>query len=164
MGDAAAATRSANVSASSRAAVTSTGRGDAEPNDARSSSPAETASDTTAITIALRGPIFMNVCGAFDRVSQTAVIISSSAEARRVLGERVALHAGYELGHRHAARPARRRALHLGGLDEERRDRVAGGRRRAEVAADRAAVPDLRRADGARRLRERRQDIAQLAI
>ena len=51
--------------------------GEAEPNEARSSSPAETASETTAITIALRGPIFMNVCGAFDGVSQTAVINSS---------------------------------------------------------------------------------------
>ena len=42
-------------------------------------------------------------------------------------------------------------------LDEERRQRVAGRRRGAEVAADRAAVADLRRADGSRRLRERRQ-------
>jgi len=49
----------------SSGAVTSTGRGAAEPNDARSSSPADTESETTAITIALRGPIFMNVCGSF---------------------------------------------------------------------------------------------------
>src|SRR5690349_23653956 len=34
--------------------------------------------------------------------------------------------------------------------DEQRRQRIACGRGRAEVAADRAAVPDLRRADGAR--------------
>ena len=90
IGDAAAATRSANESASSRGAVTSTGRGEAEPNDARSSSPADTASETTAITIALRGPIFMNVCGALDGVSHTAVISSSGVE-------RVALDAGHEL-------------------------------------------------------------------
>ena len=47
-------------------------------------------SETTAITIALRGPTFMNVCGAPDGVTQTAVISSSGLE-------RVPLHAGDEL-------------------------------------------------------------------
>src|SRR5262249_57554854 len=70
--------------ASPRGAVTTTGRGDAEPSDARSSSPAETASETTAITIALRGPIFMNVCGACEGVTYTAVISSSLASAVRL--------------------------------------------------------------------------------
>ena len=41
--------------------------------------------------------------------------------------------------------------------DQQRRQRVAGRRGGAEVAADRAAVADLRRADRARRLGERRQ-------
>ena len=111
IGEAASATRSANVSASARGAVTSTGRGEAEPNDARNSSPAETASDTTAITIALRGPTFMNVCGARDGVTQTAVISSSPAES-------VAFDAGDELAERHSSRAANRFALDLGVLDE----------------------------------------------
>src|SRR5262249_60407601 len=71
-------------SAWSRGAVTTTGRGDAEPSEARNSSPADTASATTAITIALRGPIFMNVCGAPDGVTQTAAISSSGASAVRL--------------------------------------------------------------------------------
>ena len=48
-------------------------------------------------------------------------------------------------------------------LDQERRQRVAGRGSRAEVAAERAAVADLRRADGASRGREcgqRRGDLA----
>ena len=115
--------------------------------------PRETASETTAITIAFRGPTFMNVCGAPDGVSQ-------HRGDQLVRRERVPLHAGDEVGERHAARAAHRRALDLGALDHERRQRVAGRRRGAEVAADRAAVADLRRADRARRLGERRQQLA----
>ena len=46
--------------------------------------PAERASEHTAITIALRGPIFMNVCGSPDGVTQTAVISSSGASTVRL--------------------------------------------------------------------------------
>ena len=71
--------------------------------------------------------------------------------------ERVLLHADEELGERQRRSPRTLAISHLGVLDEERRQRVAGRRRRAEVAADRAAVADLRRADRARRLGQRRQ-------
>ena len=71
--------------------------------------------------------------------------------------ERRPLHAEEELVERQGAHAADARELHLGALDEERRQRVAGRRGGAEVAAERAAVPDLRRADGARRLGERGQ-------
>ena len=154
IGAAAAATRSGNVSASSRGAVTSTGRGEAEPNDARSSSPALSASETTAITIAFRGPTFMNVCGARRRRQPTAVISSSGASAFRFTPVTKSRD-------RHAPRAAHRRALDLRALDDERRQRVARRRRGREVAADRAAVADLRRADGARRLGERGQQLGQ---
>ena len=46
----------------------------------------------------------------------------------------------------------------------ERRERVTGRRRSAEVAADRAAVANLRRTDRARRLGERGQHAAQLSV
>ena len=75
-----------------------------------------------------------------------------------VVGERVPLDADEEVLERHAARAAHARDLDLRALDEERRQRVACGRRGSEIPADRPAVADLRRADGARRLRERRQD------
>ena len=156
IGEAAAATSSGNDSASSRGAVTTTGRGDADPNEARSSSPADTASETTAITIALRGPIFMNVCGARDGVSQTAVISSSAASALRFTPV-----TNSESGIRRE--PRTDDALDLRVLDHERRERVAGRRGGGEVAADRAAVADLRRADGARGLGKRRQQLGQLA-
>jgi hypothetical protein len=74
-----------------------------------------------------------------------------------VVGERVALRAHEKLRQRQAARPAHARDLDLGPLDEQRRQRVTGGRRGAEVAADRATVADLRRPDRPRRLRERGQ-------
>src|SRR5205823_3479617 len=66
IGDAAAATRSGNASASASGAVTRPGTGPAEPNEARNSlrsRSATTASETTAMTIAFRGPTFMKVCG-----------------------------------------------------------------------------------------------------
>src|SRR5207237_10028584 len=67
IGLAAAATCSGKESTSSREAVTSVGTGPAEPKAAESSSRSRStpsASDTAAITIALRGPTFMNVCAA----------------------------------------------------------------------------------------------------
>ena len=56
---------------------------------------------------------------------------------------------------RHPALAPHARDLHLGVVDEERRDRVPGRGGRAEVPADRAPVADLRRADRPRGLRER---------
>ena len=55
--------------------------------------------------------------------------------------------------------PLRRRDLDRRAGGEQRRVGVAGGRGGPEVAADRAAVADLRRADGAGGLRERGQDV-----
>ncbi len=60
--------------------------GPAEPNEARSSSRSRstaTASETTAITIAFRGPTFMNVCVPRLGVSRTATISSSGSSAFR---------------------------------------------------------------------------------
>ena len=157
IGDAAAATRSANDPASSRGAVTSTGRGDGRAEggpqlvagrDARAS--------TTAITIALRGPTFMNVCGAARGLTQTAVISSSGASALRLTPV-----TNSPTGTAATRAPS---TFDLGALDEERRQRVAGRRRGPEVAADRAAVADLRRADRPRRLGERRQQRRELAV
>src|SRR5439155_11088782 len=65
IGLAAAATCSGKASASSSAAVTSVGTGPAEPKAAERiprSRSTPSASETTAITIALRGPTFMKVC------------------------------------------------------------------------------------------------------
>ena len=109
------------------------------------------ASEQTAITIAFRGPTFMNVCRAPLGRTCTATISSSG-------GERVLLRA--DAGTRCEREPALAadaRQLDLRALDEQRRQRVARRRGGAEVAADRAAVADLRRADRPRRLRERRQ-------
>ena len=66
--------------------MTSPATGPDEPNDARSSPrsrSATTASEQTAITIAFRGPTFMNVCGAPDGSTRTAVISSSGSAAFR---------------------------------------------------------------------------------
>ncbi len=86
IGDAAAATCSGNDSRSSSGAVTRPVTGPDEPYDARSSPrsrSAESASEHTAITIAFRGPIFMNVCEAPDGESHTAVISSSGSSVFR---------------------------------------------------------------------------------
>src|SRR5262249_34082801 len=83
IGLAAAATRSVKPSS---APTTSVGTGAAEPNAARASprSPSTVrASEQTAITIALRGPIFMKVCGAPLGRRCTATMSSSSARAFR---------------------------------------------------------------------------------
>ena len=124
----------------------------AEPKAARTSPASRsttTQSEQIAITIAFRTPTFMNVCGPPVAVRWTAVTSSSGRE-------RGALHPEQELLERQGAHAADARELDLGALDEERRQRVARGRGGAEVPADRAAVPDLRRADRARRLGERR--------
>ena len=82
----------------------------------------------------------------------TAAISSSGSSALR-------FDAGEEV-----APPGRRRAAHRLHLDsgaggQQRRMRVAGRRRGAEVAADRAAVADLRRADRARGHRQARAAV-----
>ena len=137
--------------------MTSAGTGPAEPNAARSSSPStRTASETTAITIALRGPTFMNVCGCRrSATSETATISSSSASAFRFGADEELRRAATRRVPRTLASSTSR------AVDEQRRQRVAGRRRGAEVAADRAAVADLRRADRARRLRERGQQLGE---
>jgi hypothetical protein len=73
----------------------------------------------------------------------------------------VALRADEELAQRHRARAARRSELDLRAVDEQRRQRVSRGRGRAEVAADRAAVADLRPADSARGLGQREQRLGE---
>ena len=139
--------------APSSGAVTRPGTGPAEPKEARTSprsSSTASASETTAITIALRGPTFMNVCrGPVGRMS-TAVISSSGSSAFRFGPEQ-------EVPERQRRSPRRARSTTSRFGDQERRERVPGRGGGAEVAADRAAVADLRAADGARRLRERRQ-------
>ena len=65
IGEHAATTASGRLRASAIGTRTIPARGPAEPNDARSSPrsrSAATASEQTAITIAFRGPTFMNVC------------------------------------------------------------------------------------------------------
>ena len=59
------------------------------------------------------------------------------------------LDAGDELGETDAALSADRDAFDLGTLDQQRRQRITGRGSGGEVASDRAAIPDLRRADGA---------------
>ena len=82
IGLAAAATRSGKPSRSASGAMTSPATGPAEPNDARSrrSRSTASASETTAITIALRGPTFMNVCARAAGRTRTATISSSWRE------------------------------------------------------------------------------------
>ena len=108
------------------------------------------------MTIAFRGPTFMNVWGCPARRDV-------NRDDQLVALERVPLRADEELLERQPSRPAHARELDLGALDEERRQRVARGRGRPEVPADRPAVSYLRRADGARRLRERGVGIRELA-
>src|SRR3954453_18206903 len=84
MGVAAAATCSGKDSASSIAARTTPGTGPAEPNDAVSSPSARSASETTEITIALRGPTFMKVSRAGSASTETSRMSSSSASALRL--------------------------------------------------------------------------------
>ncbi len=86
-----------------------------------------------------------------------AARLDQDCDDELVLGERVPLDADEELGERDRPRPADARDLDLRALDEQRRQRVSRRRRGAEVAADRAAVADLRRAHRARGLGERRQ-------
>src|SRR4029077_1348908 len=87
IGLAASATRCGNESASPRSERTSAGTGPAEPNAARRLSPStRTASETTAITIALRGPTFMNVCLLSSPASTVTPRISSSSASRFCFG------------------------------------------------------------------------------
>ena len=99
----------------------------------------------------------MNVCAAPDGHDP-------HRRDQLVRSERVPLRADEELAAAApSARPARDATSTDALLDEQRRQRVARRRGRAEVAAERAAVADLRRADRARRLGERRQELAPAA-
>ena len=132
--------RSGKLSASSSGAVTSRTVGAADPNAARSSPRSRStcrASEQTEITIAFRGPTFMKVCADPLGVDATETTISSGSSA-------FCLTPTQEVAKREAPLTPDARDLHLGVLDEQRRQRVTGGRGRAEVAADRAAVADLR--------------------
>ena len=131
------------------------GTGPADPNAARRLSPStRSARETTAITIALRGPTFMNVCRLSDTSTETPRMSSSSARTFRLGPTRNSCK-----GTTRSPRTARH--LHLCTAHEQRRQRVARRRRRPEVAADRPAIADLRPADGSRRLRQSRQRLGE---
>ncbi len=72
-----------------------------------------------------------------------------------------ALRAERERGERHVTRAAQRFEVHHRVEGRQHRQTVARRRRRPDVAADRRGMTDLRRADGARRLRQRRQQRGQ---
>ncbi len=121
------------------------------PREARPST--RTASETTAITIAFRGPTFMNVC--LPPVSTSSPTTSSSSARTFCFGPtRKSVKATTRVPRTLASSTSR-------AGDEQRRQRVAGRRGRAEVPTDRAAVADLRRSDGARRLCERGQQAGE---
>ena len=156
----ASASRSENSARSPSGAMTSAGTGPAEPNAARISSRSRStasAREQTAITMAFRGPTFMKVCRLPDGVSVTATISSSSASAFRFGPTRNSASGTVRRG-------AGLGQLDLGALDQEGRQRVTRGRGGAEVAADRAAVSNLRRADRARGLGQRRLELGELAL
>ena len=139
--------------------MTSLTVGEAEPKAARISPRSRStwsASEQTEITIAFRGPTFMNVCPATAR-------LDAHRDDQLVGRERVLLDADEELRERQSPLAPHARHLDLRVLDEQWRQRVAGRRRGAEVAADRAAIADLRRADGARGLGQRGQRLGDLA-
>ena len=109
------------TSASSSGDATSPATGPAEPNDARSSPrsrSATTASEQTAITIAFRGPTFMNVCGAPRR-------LDPHGRDQLVGLERVPLRPDEELAERQ--RPD---AAHARQLDRRAPRRAAAAARR----------------------------------
>ena len=79
--------------------------------------------------------------------------------------ERVALRAEEELGQRQRPRPRGCSPISTtASSDQQRRVRVARGGGGAEIPADRAAVADLRRADRARGLGERGQELGELRL
>ena len=154
------ATRAGKPSVSSSGAVTSRTVGAAEPNAARSSPRSRStsrASEQTEITIAFRGPTFMNVCFARLGSTRTGRISSSGSSAFRLTPTR-------NSAERHAPLAPDARDCDLGALDEQRRQRVARRRGGAEVAADRAAVADLRRAHRSRGLGQRGQLLRDGAV
>ena len=134
-------------------------RGRASARAPRSRTPREArrrrarASETTAITIAFRGPTFMNVC--LPPVSTSSPTTSSSSARTFCFGPTRKSVSGDD------ARAADARELDLRAGDEQRRQGVAGRRGGAEVPADRPAVPDLRRPHRARGLRQRRQEAGE---
>src|SRR5207302_11084647 len=85
--------------------------------------------------------------------------LDGDAEDELVLGEVVLLRAEEEVLERQAPLAAHAREVYLALADEERRQRVARRRGGREIPADRAAVADLRAADRARRLGQRRQEL-----
>ena len=134
------------------------GVGPAEPMHAatpRRSGQIDSASEQTAITIALRVPILANCCGPSAGAMWKAAISSSSARQFR-FGPVTNSPTGIRRV------PAARRELDLGIGREQRRQPVPGGRRGAEVAPDRPAVADLGRSHRARRDGQPGQAVAEL--
>ena len=130
---------------------TSPGFGPADPYETRISSASRSTtrqSETTAITIAFRGPTFMNVCR-ISRGSRRTATISSSGRSAFCFGP---VRKRDDRNHAHPARG--RRDHHLRLVDEQRRQGVARGRSGAQISAQRAAVSDLRRAHRPRCFRQ----------
>ena len=143
-----------NVSAS----VARIGVGPAEPMHAFTArSPAQrcSASEATAMTIALRVPIFENCCGASAGAMWNAAISSSSAIALR-FGPVTNSATGTRRVPRTDATSTTASEANSGGSPSP------AGDDGAEVPADRPAVADLRRPDGPARDREARQAVAEL--
>ena len=133
---------------------TSPGFGPADPYETRISSASRSTarqSETTAITIAFRGPTFMNVCR-ISRGSRRTATISSSGRSAFCFGP---VRKRDDRNHAHPSRG--RRDHHLRLVDEQRRQGVARGRSGAQISAQRAAIPDLRRAHRSRRFGQSRQ-------
>ena len=96
------------------------------------------------MTMALRVPTLENTCGPVATGTHTAAMSSSGPSTLRLGPTKNSLIGMVRLR-------VQRGHLDLGPGGHEGRVAVAGGRRRAEVAPDGAAVADRRRAHGARR-------------
>ena len=148
------------ASASASGAVTSPGRRPSEtrttPRRVRIRVDAERQRATCTIAISFRGPTFMKVSrpgrpGGRSRPPQF-LRPESSASARPGSQPRGKVRVP-------SRSPARQWPRRRGA-----RERVPGRRCRSEVPADRAAVPDLRRADRPRCLGQRRQRVRELGL
>src|SRR6266536_1880647 len=106
------------------------------------------ASEHTAMTMALRGPTLANCCGPPATGTCTAATSSSGSRTLR-------------LGPVKNSATGSRREPRTEATSTSASPASSGGRGRAEVAADRPAVADLRRAHRARGDRQPGQDVAE---
>ena len=147
-----------NPSTNASASAARSGVGPAEPipvpTRPRSRS-TRTANEQTAITIALRVPILAN-CSRLPAIGTVMAVTSSSGCRADWPGPVKNSSTGIGLVW------MRRRDLDRRARGEQRRMGVTGGRGGPEVAADRGAVADRRRADGAGGLGERGEDVLEL--